>query len=97
MKFKVIQALMYVYVPCKIEEYAMKNEGARVATTFLPLYVKYEDFSKRSRAANSAIGDRICANFEHVRVFLHVLVTCKYKKGPMKNNREKIATPCFTL
>ena len=24
---------------------------------------------------------------------MHVLVTCKYKNDPMKNNREKVATP----
>ena len=43
-----------VVVTCKNEEDPMKNKGARVATTFFPLKV-YGDFSRRSRAANSAI------------------------------------------
>ena len=45
---------MVVIVTCKNEEDPIKNKGARVATTFFPLKV-YVDFSKRSRAANSAI------------------------------------------
>ena len=35
-KFKPIQAFMVVLVTCKNEEDQFKNEGARVATTFLP-------------------------------------------------------------
>ena len=36
-KFKLTQAFMHVLVTCKIEEVSIKNEGARVFTTFLPL------------------------------------------------------------
>ena len=38
-KFELIQAFMVVLVTCKNEENPIKNEGARVITTFLPLYV----------------------------------------------------------
>ena len=71
---------MHVLVTCKNEEDPIKIEGSRVATTFLPLKV-YEDSSfRRSLAANSAAGGRIWPNFEIVRAFMHVLITCKYKK-----------------
>ena len=36
-KFKLIQAFTHVLVTCKNEEDPIKNELARVATTFLPL------------------------------------------------------------
>ena len=36
-KFKLIQAFMVTLVTCKNEEDQIKNEGARVLTTFLPL------------------------------------------------------------
>ena len=36
-KFELIQAFMYVLVTCKNEEDLIKNAGARVFTTFLPL------------------------------------------------------------
>ena len=34
--FELIQAFMVVLVTCKNEEVPIKNEGARVLTTFLP-------------------------------------------------------------
>ena len=37
LKFELIQAFMYVLVTCKNEEDLIKNAGARVFTTFLPL------------------------------------------------------------
>ena len=38
-KFELIQAVMHALVTCKNEEDPIKNEGARVVTTFIPLYV----------------------------------------------------------
>ena len=37
LKFELIQAYMHVLVSCKNEEDPIKNEGARVFTTFLPI------------------------------------------------------------
>ena len=59
------------------------NEGARVVTTFFPLYV-YGDFSRHSRAANSAVLGPIWPNFGLVPDVMDVLVTCKIKKIPLK-------------
>ena len=39
LKFELIQAFMHVLDTCKNEEDPIKNEGARVFTTFLPLKV----------------------------------------------------------
>ena len=47
---------------------------------------------RRSRAANSVVSGPIWLKFELVRDFIHVLVTCKYKKDPIKNNWEKVET-----
>ena len=68
---------MYVLVTCKNEEDPIINEGARVFTTFLSLYV-YGDFFRRSRAVNSAVlgpMTPIWPNFELVRDIMDVLVT----------------------
>ena len=56
-KFELIQALMHVLVTCKNEDDRFKNDGARVFTRFLQLKV-YWDFSRRSKAANSAVLGR---------------------------------------
>ena len=69
----------------------MKNEGARVFTRLLPLQV-YGDFSRCSRAANSAVLGPIWPNFELVRDVMNVLVTCKYEEDPMKNEGARVFT-----
>ena len=44
------------------------------------------------KAANSIVSSLIWPKFELVQGFMHVLVTCKYKKDRIKNNREKVET-----
>ena len=45
---------------------------------------------KCSRTANSVVSGPIWLKFKLVRDFIHVLVTCKYKKDQIKNNQEKV-------
>ena len=82
---------MHVLVTYKNEVDSYKNEGARVVTRFLPLQV-YGDFSRRSRAANSAVLGRIWPKFELVRDIIVVLVTCKYEEDPIKNEGARVDT-----
>ena len=90
-KFELIQAFMHVLDTCKNEEDPIKNEGARLLTRFLPLKV-YGDFSRRSRAANSAVLGPKWPNFELVRDIMDVLVTCKYEEDPIKNEGARVDT-----
>ena len=91
-KFELIQAFMHVLLTCKFEVDQIKNEGARVFTRFLPLY---GDFSRRSRAANSAVLGLIWPNFELVRDVMDVLVTCKYEEYPIKNEGARVVTTLY--
>ena len=93
-KFEVIQAFMHVLVTCKNEVDRFKNEGARVFTRFLQLYV-YGDFSRRSRAANSAVLGPIISNFELGRDFMVVLLTCKNEEDPIKNGGAGVFTTLY--
>ena len=68
-------------------------------TRFLPLEV-FGDFSRRSRAANSALLGPIWPKFELVRDVMDVLVTCKYEEDPIKNEGARVVTifsPIITL
>ena len=56
-----------------------------------PLYV-YGDFSRRSRAANSAALGPIWSNFKLVQDGMDVLVTCKYEEDPIKNEGARVLT-----
>ena len=61
-----------------------------------PIIILWE-FFRRSRAANSIVSGPIWPNFELVRDFMHVLVTCKYKKDRIKNNRKKGGDIVFSI
>ena len=93
-KFELIQAFMHVLPTCKNEVDQIKNEGARVFTRFLPLYV-YGDFSRPPRAANSAVLGPIWPNFELVRDVMDVLITCKYEEDPIKNRGARVFTTLY--
>ena len=75
---------MIVLVTCKNEEDPIKNEGARVLTTFLPFLF--------SGTANSAFLGQIRLKYELVRVIIVVLVTCKYEEDRIKNEGAKVFT-----
>ena len=49
-------------------------------------------FFRRSRAANSIVSGGIWPKFKLIQAFMHVLITCKYEKDPIKNSRENVIT-----
>ena len=55
------------------------------------------EFLRRSRAANSVVRGRILPNFELIQAFMYAIITCKYKKDPIKNSRENAMTPFSQL
>ena len=86
---------MPVLVTSNFDDDSIKNEQASMETAFS--HYKSMGFFRRSRAANSVVSGPIWPKFELVREFMHVLVTCKYKKDRSKNNREKVETPFSPL
>ena len=54
-------------------------------------------FFRRLRAANSVVRGLIWPNFKLIQALMYVIITCKYEKDPIKNNREKGATPFFKI
>ena len=54
-------------------------------------------FFRRLRAASSVVHGRIWPNFKLIQALMYVIITCKYEKDPIKNNREKVATLFFEL
>ena len=84
-EIKLVQAFMPVLVTSNFDDDSIKNERASMETVFSH-YNLWEIF-RHSRAAKSVISRPICPKFEPVRDFMHVLVTCKYKMGQIKDNR----------
>ena len=75
---------MHVVVSCKKEGDSIKNKGARVFTTFLPLKVYRDFFSDAQRAANTAVHGPIRLNYKLSPDLIVVLVTCKYEEDLIK-------------
>ena len=83
---------MHVLITCKNEDDSIKMKGlARVVTTFFPLKV-YGDFSRRSRAANSAVLGPIWPKFDLILDVMDVLLTCKNKEDRIRNESARMVT-----
>ena len=81
---------MPVLATSNFDDNSFKNERASMKAAFSDY--KSMGIFRRSRAANSVVSGPIWPKFELVRDFMHILVTCKYKKDRVKNNREKVTT-----
>ena len=86
---------MPVLVTSNFDDDSIKNKLASMETAFSH-YKSMGNFLD-SRAANSVISGSTWPKFELVRDFMHVLVTCKYKKDLIKSNREQVETPFSPL
>ena len=87
---------MPVLVTSNFDDDSIKNERANKERHHFSI-ISLRDFFRRSRAANSVVSDPMSPKFELVRDFIHVLVTCKYKKDRIKSNREKVEAPLSPL
>ena len=86
-KIELDRAFMPVLVTSNFDDNSIKNERASMDTPFSH-YKSMGIFFRRSRAANSVVNGPIWPQLEIVRDFMHVLVTCKFKKDRIKSNRE---------
>ena len=93
--FEHIKASMHVLIACKYEQDQMTNSGENVITSFS--LTSIWDFFQRSRAANSVVLGRISPNFELIQALMYIIITCKYEMKPIKNVRENVMTPFFSL
>ena len=80
---------MPVLITSNFDDDSMKNEQASMETAFSH-YKCMGNYFRCSRAANSVVSGLSWLKFELFQDFMHVLVTCKYKKDRIKNNREKV-------
>ena len=81
---------MPVLVINNFDDDSIKNERASMETAFS--HYVYGNFFRRSRASNYVVSGPIWPKFELVQDFIYVLLTCKYEKDKIKNNREKVET-----
>ena len=82
-------------IPARMKKIQLKMKELECSQDFSH-YKVYGDFSRRSRAANSAVLGPIWPNFELVRDVMNVLVTCKYEEDPIKNKGARVDTTLYS-
>ena len=82
---------MPVLVTSNFDDDSMKNERTSMETVFSH-YKSMGNFLDAQGQLTPLVSSPIWPKFEIVRDFMHVLVTCKYKKDRIKNSREKVET-----
>ena len=77
-KFELIKAFMHVLVTCKNEEDPIKNEGARVFTSFFSLYKSMGIFPDPQEQLTTVIDHSPWSDLVEFRTrpFMVVLVSC---------------------
>ena len=95
-KIELHRAFMPVLVTSNFDDESIKNEQASIEIPFSP-YKTMGKIFRRSRTANSEVSGLIWPKFELLHDFMHVLVTCKYKKDRIKSDPKKVATPFSPL
>ena len=87
-KIELDRAFTPILVTSNFDDDSIKNERASMET---PLsHYKSMGFFLDAQDANSVVSGPVWPKFELVRDFMHVLVTCKYKKDRIKSNRENV-------
>ena len=81
----------------KIKTSSPKGNDAHLRATIQSEKKWKGQFFRRLRAANSVVCGQIWPNFKLIEALMYVIITCKYEKDPIKNNREKVATPFLKL
>ena len=93
-KCELIRAFMHILVTCNNEEDPIKMRALECSQDFSH-YKSMGIFSRRSRAAYSAVHGRIWSNFELVQDFMVVLVTYKNEEEPIKNEGTGVFTTLY--
>ena len=82
---------MPVLVTSNFDDDSVKNERTSTETAFSH-YKSMGNFLDAQGQLTPVVSCLNWPKFELVPDFMHVLVTCKYKKDQTKNNREKVET-----
>ena len=79
---------MHIIIICKYEKDRIKKQPRKSGDTV---------FAIITLSVAMETSGLIWSNFELIQALVHVIITCKYEKVPIKNNRENVATPFFKL
>ena len=74
---------MYIMVTCKYEMNLIKKRSRKRDDVVFPTV---------TLSIAMETSGRVWLNFELIQALMHVLITCKYEKDPIKNRGENVMT-----
>ena len=80
-------------LPCRMKKIQSKIKALECSQ----LHNIIDCFFRRSRAGNSVVCGWIWLKFKPIQVVMHVLVTCKNKEDPIKNEGAVVFKTCLPL
>ena len=81
-------------LPARMKKIQFKIKALECSQDFSH-YKSMGIFSRRSRAANSAVNGRIWSNFELVQDFMLVLIACKNEEDLIENEGARVFTTLY--
>ena len=87
LEIELVQTFMPVLVTSNFDDDLIKNEYASMATPFS----HYKSMGNVLDLKGNFLPSQ-WSNLAEIQDFMHVLLTSKYKKDQIKNNREKVKT-----
>ena len=79
---------MHIIITCMYEQDQIKTAEKKW---------KKNIFSIITLSVAVETSSRIWSNFKLIQALVYIIVTCKYEMDPIKNSREKVATPFSPL
>ena len=79
---------MHAIIVCKYEKDQIKNSRDKVETPFFPII---------TLSVTMETSGWIWPNFKLIQALVHVIITGKFEKDPIKNSPEKVETSFFPL
>ena len=87
---------MYVIITCKYEKGPIKKSREKVETSFSH-YKPMGIFSDAQGQLTPKSVVQSGRNSNSSKLFMHIIIACKYEKDLMKNSGEKVETPFSPL
>ena len=88
---------MLVLVTSNFYDDSIKNEQASMETPFSHYKSMGNFLDPQGLTPSSMVQTGRNSNSSEILDFMHVLVTCKYKKDRIKSSRERVETPFSPL
>ena len=85
--FELLQTLLHINITCKVRKGTDEKQPRKSGDTLFSFVI--------TLFATMETSGLIWPYFKFIQALMYFIITCKYKKDPIKNSREKLETSVF--